>query len=196
MCRFLLFLAVLGAGCSSVYVLGDWKSGQTVDHRLYSVVAPIAPRGEDDLWTWRTDSPKSDALYLYRKWGPIEPGKLVIHKAAVTVAGRRSAIKTAVELQKYVEDGGMEGVLFPGTTVVQTSQTNLLCVRPPLYREVTPEDARGHFVYIMACVDTKTRFHYELFAIEDVVNKDKTTPEPSRSLEVWAARFFDSFRVK
>ncbi len=90
----------------------------------------------------------------------------------------------------------MEGVLFPGTAAVQTSQANLLCVRPPLYREVTPADARGHFVYIMACVDTGTRFHYELFVIEDVVNKDKTTPEPSLTLEVWADRFFAGFRVK
>jgi hypothetical protein len=51
-------------------------------------------------------------------------------------------------------------------------------------------------VYIMACVDTKTRFYYELFVIEDVVNKDKTTPEPSRILDVWADRFFAGFRVK
>jgi hypothetical protein len=196
--RFLLFLVVLSstlAGCSSVYVLGDWKSGQTVDHRLYSVVAPTIPRHEGDLWTWKSDSLESDDVFLHRKW-PYEPGKLVIHKAAITVVGRRSAIKTGVELQKYVEEGGMEGVLFPGTTVVQTSQANLLCARPPLYREVTPEDARGHFVYIMACVDTQTRFHYELFVIEDVVNKDKTTPEPSSTLEVWADRFFAGFRVK
>jgi hypothetical protein len=192
---FLLFLVVLSstlAGCSSVYVLGDWKSGQTIDHQLYSVVAPTIPRHENDLWTRTSDSLESNDLYLRRKW-PIEPGKLIVHKAVVTVASRRSAIKTVVDLQKYVEEGGMEGVLFPTTTVVKTSQANLLCVKPPLYSELEP---KGHFVYIMACVDTHTRFHYELFVIEDVVNKDKTTPGSSSSLEVWADRFFAGFRVK
>ena len=91
----------------------------------------------------------------------------------------------------------MEGVQFLEATPVEMPQSHLLCVRPPLYTETTPKEGHGHFVYLMACVDTRTRAYYELAVLQDVINADTaTTPRPSAGLKVGADRFFSSFKVK
>jgi len=90
----------------------------------------------------------------------------------------------------------MEGVKFAQVAAVKGSQANLLCVRPPLYSEIRPEDGLGHFVYLMACVDTRTQIYYELFVVQDVANNDKTTPVPSNGFKAGADRFFADFKVK
>ncbi|HEY6019515.1 MAG TPA: hypothetical protein VIY48_06330 [Candidatus Paceibacterota bacterium] len=192
----ILFAPMLTGCLGSTYILGDLRSGQSINLQHYSIVVPVLPTHEDGVWERTSKSLESDDLLLRSRWMFSEPGKIPIYRARVAIADTRSSLKNITDLKKHVEDGGLEGIHFSNAAQVETTQDNLLCVRPPLYSEAYPEEGSAHFVFIMACLDTRTQLYYELFMTEDVLNEDKTTPGPSDGLSVGASQFFGSFRVK
>lgn len=193
----LISLLIAVTGCSSTYRFGDLRSGAIVEQKRYWAVVPIVPGHENGMWMRTADALDSNNLYLKNKWW-YEPGKRQLtYKAVIRLVDTRSAMRTSAELQKYVTNGGMEGVRFPEVTPVQPPQAHLLCVRPPLYSETVPKEGRGHFVYLMACLDTRTHAYYELGVAQDFIAEEiGTTPQPSNALKVGADRFFGSFEVK
>jgi hypothetical protein len=192
----LIFLLVAVTGCGSIYDFGDLRSGDTFEHKRYSAVVPIVPGHENGVWNRTADALDSNDLFLKSKWWYESEKRLLIYKAVIRLVDTRSAIRTMADLQEYVKNGGMEGVRFSEATPAETSQAHVLCVRPPLYSETTPKEGRGHFVQLMACIDTKTRAYYELAVVQDFINKDIAgTPRPSDALNVAADRFFARFKV-
>jgi hypothetical protein len=189
-------LLVVATGCGSIYDFGDLRSGDTFEHKRYSAVVPVVPGHENGVWNRTADALDSNDLFLKSKWWYESGKRLLIYKAVIRLVDTRSAMTTTADLQEYVKNGGMEDVRFSEATPAETSQAHLLCVRPPLYSETTPKEGRGHFVQLMACVDTKTRAYYELAVVQDFINKDIAgTPGPSDGLKVAADRFFASFKV-
>jgi len=195
---FALILVLAVTGClSSTYDFGDLRSGETVEQKRYSAVVPIVPGHENGMWNRSSNALDSHDLFLKSKWWYEQGKQVVIYKAAIRLVDTRSAMKTSAELQEHVKNGGMEGVQFPEVSPVETAQSHLLCVRPSLYTETTPKEGQGHFVYLMACLDTRTQTYYELAVVQNVINEEiATTPRPSSGLKVGADRFFAGFKVK
>ena len=191
-----IFLLVAVTGCGSIYDFGDLRSGELFEHKRYSAVVPIVPGHENGVWNRTADALDSNDLLLKSKWWYESEKRLLIYKAAIRLVDTRSSIRSMADLQEHVKNGGMEGVRFSEATPAETSQAHVLCVRPPLYSETTPKEGRGHFVQLMACVDTKTWAYYELALIQDFINKGIAgTPRPSDALNVAADRFFATFKV-